>query len=290
MTTRPAGGLLIWLGSDRAQKRRRLDALRATHRIDMLDVHTCEAGPLTPAQLLSLLRQQPAASPARLVVVDDAQRLKAACVQALLEHGAPRNRGAISGTESRECSAFHGAAAWATTWLVLWVDGALEARHPLQALMPQAAVERGEAADQEPRGAGRAAGGFAVVDAIAQRHTAAALRALHEQLAQGKDPLELIGLVAWQVQRWLTVKELLAAGASGERVSAVAGLQSWQLDRVQEQVRGRSVEELRGQLEACWQVDAEAKRGRTLPRPALEQLVISVCQSIPAGTVGHLRR
>lgn len=252
MTTTAFGALLVWLGSDRARKQQQLAAFRTAHHIDLLDRHVLQALGLTPGALLTLAREQPAASPGRLIIVEEAHRLSAACVQALLEWRA-------AGT--------------GTAWVMLWVEVALEARHPVQALLAQAVVERFEGGTDE----GTPGSAFMLVDAIGRRDAAGALRIMHQQLLDGKDPLELLGLVAWQLQRWLTVQELSEAGAGPDRIAASAGLQSWQLDKVRPQLAGRSAAELRRHVQQCWDIDVAAKRGRTLVRPALEQLVIALC-------------
>ena len=117
---------------------------------------------------------------------------------------------------------------------------------------------------------------FALTEALGRQDTAGALIAMREQLAAGKEPLELMGLVAWQLHRWMTVKRLGNAGYSAERMVAVTGMHSWQMQRLQSEVARRSLASLQQRLSRCWQLDLDAKRGRTIPELAIEQLVIEV--------------
>ena len=96
------------------------------------------------------------------------------------------------------------------------------------------------------------------------------------QLA-GKEPLELLGLVAWQLNRWVLVKRLGGLGYGTERIATVTGFKPWQVERAQAEVARRSLDALQRMLERCWQLDVDAKSGRTVPELAVEQLVLELC-------------
>lgn len=325
---------MLFLGPDRDRKRERLNTLAQERAVALLDRHEGRATQLSPATLGTLIREHPAVSPLRLVVIEEAQRLSEACVKVLAQH-APL--------------LIH------TACVVLLVDGELDARHPLTALTSHATIERfewlsatavsqwvrrylathqkemAEAAIRElihaygadvagirsildqlvawtasrphvtqedlgiflpshqvpigsasPDETGRQARAptnhFALVNAVARRDVAAALQALQEQLGAGKDVLELVGLVSWQLQRWLTVSHLLEAGTPLERIESLAGLTPWQLERIRAELAGRSVAFLQHALARCWELDVAAKNGRLPnPRVALEGLVVELC-------------
>ena len=118
---------------------------------------------------------------------------------------------------------------------------------------------------------------FALTDALGNRDVTGALIAAHDQLLAGKDPLELLGLIAWQLNRWVTVRRLLSLSYTAERISTVMGVRPWQVERVQSDVAGRSLTDLHGLLAKCWQLDVEAKSGRTIPQLAIERLIADVC-------------
>jgi DNA polymerase III delta subunit len=164
----PACGLFLFLGPDRFRKQQRLAHFRQSLKVQPLDAHELNARQLTPAALGTLIREYPAASPARLVVVEEAHRLTPACLK-VLEH--------------------HHAALKSVACVVLLSEAPLEPSHPLLALKPYAAVESFEEGRSKPSSA------FAILEAVGRRDAAAALRAMQDQLAEGKEVVELLGLV-----------------------------------------------------------------------------------------------
>lgn len=308
------------LGPDRARKLERIAALAHSWSIDLLDRNQVHAAQLSAAALGLLLREYPALSPLRLVVVDEAQRLDRACISLLEDQADALTR---------------------TTCLVLLVEGDLPAAHPLTALIAQAtreqfawaeeaeigrwaveyAAKHGKRVDAsavrelwQGCGADRDAiqtvldqliswvgsrpqvvredvqvflkapppsDAFALVQAIAQRDAVRALRALHDQMAEGREVFETLGMIVWQLQRWLTVAHWLAAGVPRERIETLTGLTDWQLDRVCGELAGRSVAWLQAALAACWELELGLKRGQApLARVALEALVMRLCERV----------
>lgn len=247
------GKCYLLCGPDRSSKLERVSRLAQDLGLGPLDVHRVSADEIPTPDLLSLIRQHPMQGPLRLIVIDEANRLDEACLQALAERW-----GEFQQT--------------ACVVLLMDVDAEREETPSWKALRSGAVVERF---------GGTAAGApdhFAWLNAIAQRNAASALRMLHGQLSVGKEPLELLGLLVWQLQRWLTLAHLLAAGASRQEMETVTGWKPWQIQRVGEELKGQSAASLQRALEACWQLDVQAKSGR-LPAltTALEQLVVRLC-------------
>lgn len=332
--SRPAnasGGLFLFVGPDRTRKLERIETIAHTHQIHLLDRHHVQAADVSVSTFLTLIREYPARSSLRLVVVDEAQRLDRACLKYVADHpdGLPR-----------------------TTALIFLVDGDLEATHPLAALQPHASTEQfawltppavrqwvtqylaasqkdiediaiheliaqggsdlagirgvldqviswvgsrtqvtavdvrtfvyAGTARRTAEGAASTKESFALVNAIARRDLGAALGAIQDQLASGKEVLELLGLVMWQLQRWLLVGHLLEAGTALGRIADLTGLRPGQLERIRAELTGRSLTSLRRALQACWQLDVSAKRGQVpLLRVALEQVVVELCLPAP---------
>lgn len=246
-------GLHLWLGPDRSRKLQRIREWERQLAIHPLDRHHLDLAEVSVTELLSVCRQQPALSPCRLVVVDQAHRLDRDGVEWLL-----RQAGAITSTAR----------------VVLLTERELTPRHALA----QGEAARAMTVEQFAQAAsGQPAKPFALTDALGQGDAAGALIAAQEQLALGKDPLELLGLVAWQLSRWMTVRRLMEMGSSAEQLASVTGGRAWQAQRVQSEVSRRSAASVRALLERCWRLDADAKRGRIDPRLALEQLVVEIC-------------
>jgi hypothetical protein len=245
-----SGGLYLLIGPDRPKKLQRVQQLERSLGVQALDRHHVDGATCTAPALVALCRQQPAASPFRLIVVDQAHRLDRACVDALRAH-----RAAITQTAA----------------VVLLVDMEVSARHPLAYAGAPFVVEPFPSRDVP------AAKPFAFTDALGTRDVATTLSTLHEQMQAGKDALEVLGLVAWQLNRWVTVKRLLTAGYRLDQIAAVTGWRPWQVERAQAEVRDRSLISLQQALERCWRLDVDAKSGRTVAELAVEQLVMDVC-------------
>ena len=244
------GGLRLFLGPDRPRKLQRIQDLERTLAIQPLDRHQLDAAALTATQLLAVCRQQPALSRLRLVVVDQAHRLDCSSVDALLEHAELIGRNAC---------------------VILLVEMELGVRHALSKATSHMATERFSGRDTA------AVKPFALTDALGTANAAGALTAVRDQLLGGKEPLEVLGLIGWQLNRWVMVKRLLDERVSAERIGAVMGLRPWQVQRLSSEVVHRPLRMLQDLLARCWQLDVEAKRGRALPQLALEQLIIEIC-------------
>ncbi|MBI4597739.1 MAG: hypothetical protein HY737_04970 [Candidatus Omnitrophica bacterium] len=245
-----ASGIYLFVGSDRPAKLQRIRALEQSLGIHPLDRHHIDAAAISTNSLLALCRQHPAASRLRLVIVEAAQRLTASIVEALHAQSPAIAKTAV---------------------VVLIVDAELSVRHPLARPPASMVVE-----SFSPHALG-VPKPFALTDALGQRQVAAALDAAVQQLRHGKEPLELLGLIAWQLQRWVTVKRLAELGHSVEAMARATGWNAWQVERASREVAARSLRSLQQLLARCWQLDIDAKQGRTLPELALEQLIIESC-------------
>jgi len=260
------GGIVVFVGPDRPRKLERVMALRHEIPVDLLDRHELDATQVSAAELSKLIRAHPAASPRRLIVIDEAHRLDASCLKALDDH-APL-------LEQMAC-------------VVLLVDVDLAPTHPLAARLSQWPVERfasSPSSAEESEGAS-ARPEFAMLHAIARRDAVAAVAALHEALQRGSDVTELLRVLAWQLQRWLTVHASREAGLSHEQIAAQAGLRPWQMERTMREVAGRTSESLRRALERCWELEVAAKSGRgPVLRVGLESLLLELCRPSASGS------
>lgn len=259
------GGIYVLIGPDRPRKHARVDALSRALGVDWLDRRHLEAAEASPRACSSLLREVPAAGPVRMVVMEDAARLSAPCARALSE------------LASRLPD---------TTCLVLLLDDALPAAHPLAPLLALATIERlpgGSGGEPSGRGAG-SRGGFGLIEAVIRRNAGEALALFHEQLGEGKDALEVLGLLMWQLQRWLVIAEGVQAALSRDQLLRLGGLQEWQLDRLLGEVKTRPPAWARQMLRRCWAMDVAAKTGRVpMLTAAVEQVIIELCRPAPTG-------
>jgi DNA polymerase III delta subunit len=260
------GGISLWVGPDRARKLEQVRRVALELTVQALDLHRLDGGAMDPVSLMRWCRQQPAVSPLRLIVVDEAHRLDRACVEALVEQAA------VIAKNAR---------------VILLVEAELPARHPLSQVGESPTLRFAKrnmgdeplvAVAQFPgRGEVRAAKPFALTDALGARDLPGAFAALQEQMAVGKEPLELVGLVGWQLGRWVTARRLLDEGKGMEGIASTTGWRLWYTQRLCGEVAHRPLRSLQRLLERCWQLDVDAKSGRLLPQMAVEQLVAEVC-------------
>ena len=320
----PTAHLYIFSGPDRYRKRARIEQLAGSLGIELLDRHEIAAGQVSTPALLALCREQPAASPFKLVVIDEAERLEDVALRQLAAHaptvastacivlvmgkgltpdhllGAhakvedfgwlpPAEVGRwiqqyvaacgkrIEGPLVQALLSRHGgdlaAIQMALDQLLAWTQQAPQLRYEdFAQLSGKDDAQPGRGPQLSP-----AKSGFALAEAIARRDAAGALYVIHEQMTAGKEIVELVGLVVWQLQRWVTVGRLVEAGVMPAQISALTGVQPWQLERVRRELSGRSVAWLMGMLRRCWQLDQAAKSGRAIPRLGFEQFVVELC-------------
>jgi len=249
-------GVSLWLGPDRPRKLQRIQEIERALQVHTLDRHHLDGAAASSAELVALCRQRPAASSHRLILVDHAERLRGDAVEALL---------------------IHADAIAATAYVLLLVEEELSVRHALT----KASALRTE---RFPSRDTPAVKPFALIDALGSRDVGAALTAAHDQFVSGKDPIELFGLVAWQVQRWVLVKRLLLNRHTTDYIAAVTGMRVWQVERMQSEVASRTLDSLDGLLRRCWELETDAKTGRAIPGLAIEELLVTICLSQQANT------
>ena len=247
-------GLYLLLGPDRVRKRSRLESLADACTPNLLDRHPVSAAECAPAFLAGLIREQPAAGRCKLVVIDDAHRLSRECVEVLVRHQEIVRQLAC---------------------VVVMTEHDIDAKHPLEALTSCSSVEEFRNTEPDTKQ------GFALVEAIGRRDAAAALQVMNRELAEGRDAVELFGLLAWQLQRWLAVGHLLERGAPRQQIAAVTKLQPWLIERMSGELAGRPAAWLRRMVRRCWELDVGAKTGRVIPRLALEELIVELCLVSP---------
>ena len=155
----PAGGLYLFSGPDRVRKFQRIQALERALGVEPFDRHHLDASTSSPAELVALCRQQPAASRLRLIVVDQAHRIDPEGVAALLQHAAVIAR---------------------TACVVLLVERELAQRHPLANPPVAVTVEEFPARDAP------AAKPFALVDALGSRDVAGASQPCRSSWRRGR--------------------------------------------------------------------------------------------------------
>jgi DNA polymerase-3 subunit delta len=122
----------------------------------------------------------------------------------------------------------------------------------------------------------RKANVFAMVDAIGQRQSEAAIRELRKLLTEGDHPLRIMAMVVRQFRLLIQVKELSEAGLRPEEIAQKAGAPFRGLVGLQKQARNFSFQQLEQAYQRLVDFDVQVKTGAWEPEAALELTVMEL--------------
>jgi DNA polymerase-3 subunit delta len=120
--------------------------------------------------------------------------------------------------------------------------------------------------------------GFDLTDALARRQRGRALALLHEFLADGQEPLYILGLIASQTRSLLQVKALSERGMRAAEITATAGMAPFQVEKALPLARQFTFAQLRAAHHAALTVDVALKSSRMTPEMALDMLLLQFGQ------------
>ncbi len=119
---------------------------------------------------------------------------------------------------------------------------------------------------------------FELTNGLLRRDVAAALGVVGKLLAEGEEPLGLLGMVTrelrfiWQVKRWT------AAGKRQDEIARLARRPAAVLEGALARAEATPATELRRGLERCWEVEGRLKSGTPSPQGELEMLLYELCR------------
>ena len=116
---------------------------------------------------------------------------------------------------------------------------------------------------------------FDLTDALAQRNRTQALNILHELIADGKQPIYLIGTIISQVRTLLLVKDLAQKGMRSAQIASMLGTPPFVVDKAYRQVGNFSMAQLESAYRQLMTTDAALKRSRIAPEMALDLLIVN---------------
>ncbi len=122
---------------------------------------------------------------------------------------------------------------------------------------------------------------FDMVDFLAERRRTEALALLERLLAQGENPIGLVGLLAWLYRQLLIAREL-PAGISPYKAAAALRAPTTRVAQLLRQARRFQPEELRRGLAALAEADEVLKSSPPDPRVVVELLVVRLTGAAPA--------
>lgn len=124
----------------------------------------------------------------------------------------------------------------------------------------------------------REASVFAMVDAVVERRTSAAIQLLHQLLAGGSPPPYLLVMITRQIRMIVQSKDLIAQRVSPEEIRGELGLSpSYRMDRLIKQASGYSMPRLVDIYGKLMETDQAIKTGKWKGDLALDLLIAEVC-------------
>jgi DNA polymerase-3 subunit delta len=117
-------------------------------------------------------------------------------------------------------------------------------------------------------------GVFELVDAVFAADAPTALDRLDALLAQGEEPIGLLGILARQLRLLLRVADHQGAPASQVAQALGGGVRDWQVERARRQARRFRPEDLRRALDVIAEADAEVRNGSLPDHRLLIELVV----------------
>ncbi len=121
---------------------------------------------------------------------------------------------------------------------------------------------------------------FDFVDAVGVQDLTAAWALLTRLLAEGKEPVYVISMVARQLRLLLVARLSLDAGLSQQQAASRLGIHSYPAGKCVQQARNWTVAQLRTAMAACLQADENIKTGALKPESALNQLLLDLKQGL----------
>ncbi|HEU0026728.1 MAG TPA: DNA polymerase III subunit delta [Ktedonobacterales bacterium] len=125
---------------------------------------------------------------------------------------------------------------------------------------------------------------FDLTDALARRQHARALALLHEFLADGQQPLYILGMVASQTRSLIQVKALSERGLRAIEIAQTAGMAPYAVEKALPLARQFTLAQLEAAHHAALAVDVAVKNSRLTPEMALDLLMLQFGQTDSAFT------
>lgn len=122
---------------------------------------------------------------------------------------------------------------------------------------------------------------FQLVDHIGNKQSAMAIKLLREMLSQGEPPVKLLIMISRQLRLILAAKSIGNDGYTQNQVSATLGIHPYVGQKIMQQARNFSPEQLQLALENCLEIDIALKTGRGVPALLLEMGIICIGTSQP---------
>lgn len=121
---------------------------------------------------------------------------------------------------------------------------------------------------------------FDMIAAITARRTEEALTIYMELLQLQTPPQVILALMIRNYNQLLQIGELSARNVSDQEIASMLHLNPWALrSKIKPSLKGQTAKALIASLDACLQSDMDYKAGRVSDQLAVEQLIITCCET-----------
>lgn len=118
---------------------------------------------------------------------------------------------------------------------------------------------------------------FRMLDAATEGRSQMALSLYYDMLALREPSMRIMYLIGRQCNQLLLVRELSASGANSSQIASELKLQPFVVSKTMKQSRAFSVEQLKGFVQMCVELEELVKTGRMNEKIAVETALIRIC-------------
>jgi DNA polymerase-3 subunit delta len=120
---------------------------------------------------------------------------------------------------------------------------------------------------------------FDLTDALKAKNPAKALRILRNHLQHGEQPVQLLGMIAWQFRLIWEVKHHQTTGTPPSRIAQKMGVAPFMAEQAIRHTGKFSEKQLREGFRSLFKADRELKGSGKTPEGILETLVLNLCSA-----------
>jgi DNA polymerase-3 subunit delta len=120
---------------------------------------------------------------------------------------------------------------------------------------------------------------FDLTDALKTKNPSKALRILRNHLEHGEQPVQLLGMIAWQFRLIWEVKHHQTTGTPPSRIAQKMGVAPFQAEQALRYTGKFSEGQLRDGFRSLFRADRELKGSGKTPEGILETLVLNLCSA-----------
>lgn len=121
---------------------------------------------------------------------------------------------------------------------------------------------------------------FRLVDEIGLKKKELALQTLSLLMRSGKEPLEILGLIAWYIRRLGKVKVLLKKGGNKEKIAKDLKMGFYRAQKTINQAKNFNFKELRRAQHLLIETDRSLKKSISTPEVMLEMLIVRLSSGL----------